>query len=353
MIFITGATGLVGSEIAYRLLQRGEKVVALKREHSDTSLIKKHFLSNNESVSPLQNLTWTVGDLLDVCFLEEALGGIHTVIHSAALVSFHSGDRAAMNKINIEGTANLVNAALNAGVKKFGYVSSTAAIGKGKPGNTDAVTEETKWFSGDSTSNYAISKHYAEREVWRGLEEGLEVYMVNPGIVVGPGRWDQSSAKTFSTVYDGLKFYTPGSNGFVDVRDVARVLLDIMDKNLSAKRYLLIGENMSFKRYFELVSTALDKKPPHIKAGKIAAHSARLFEAIKSLFTGSKPLITRETVNSAFAQTHYDSSRILNDLPDFSFTPISAAVNRTALRFLADVQTDDQSALSPGVVKSA
>lgn len=336
MIFLTGATGLVGSEIAYRLLHKGEKVIALKREQSDTSLIERHFDARNADQKHLNNLKWVNGDLLDVSFLEEALQNCATVIHAAALVSFHEADRIEMNKVNIEGTANLVNAALDAGIQKFGYVSSTAAIGRGKPGNKDAVNEETKWFSGKNTSNYAVSKHYAEREVWRGMEEGLNIYLVNPGIVVGPGNWESSSAKTFSTLYNGLKFYTSGSNGFVDVRDVAQVLLTIMEKDLSARRYLLIGENMTFKRYFELLSYALNKKPPHIKAGKLLAQTARFTEMLKSWFTGSKPLITGETIQSAFTQTRYDSSRILKDLPDFSFTPVSEAVEVTAKRFLSE-----------------
>lgn len=332
---------MVGSEIAYKLLIKGERITALKRKNSNTSLIEKHFKHRNGDTDLLKNITWVTGDLLDVCFLESALSGKTTVIHSAALVSFHSGDRAEMNKVNIEGTANLVNAALDAGIEKFGYVSSTAAIGKGKPGNKSLVTEETKWYSGKKTSNYAISKHYAEREVWRGMEEGLDVFFVNPGIIVGPGNWDASSAKTFSTVYDGLKFYTPGSNGFVDVRDVAEALLQIMDKNLSARRYLLIGENMPFKKYFELLSVALNKKPPHIKANKFMAQFARFAEMVKGWLTNSKPLITGETVQSAFAQTRYDSSRILNDLPDFSFTPVDEAVRRTARRFLSEHNAHD------------
>ncbi len=334
MTFLTGATGLVGSEIAYRLLLKGEIITALKRAHSDTSLIEKHFQARQAPVELLNNLKWVTGNLLDVSFLEEALQNTSTIIHAAALVSFDEADRIAMNKVNIEGTANLVNAALAGGIEKFGYVSSTAAIGRGKPGNKEPVTEETKWFSGKRTSNYAISKHYAEREVWRGMEEGLDIYLVNPGIVVGPGNWKSSSSKTFSSLYDGLKFYTSGSNGFVDVRDVAEVLITIMEKDLSSRRYLLIGENMTFKHYFELLSTALHKKPPHIKANKLMAQFARLSERIKSVFTGSKPLITGETIQSAFTQTRYDSRRILKDLPEFTFTPIQEAVAFTAHRFL-------------------
>ena len=337
MIFITGATGLVGSHIAYQLLKEGAEVKALKREQSDTSIIERHFNHYGGDKSLLNNIRWFNGDLLDILSLCEEMQGCSSVIHAAAYVSFYPGDREKLIKYNIEGTANMVNAALDCGIEDFGFISSTAAIGRGKKNRgNETVTEETKWVAGKKTSNYALSKHYAEREVWRGMEEGLRVFIVNPCIVTGPGNWHQSSAEMFTTTYKGLKFYTSGSNAFVDARDVAEILLRIMKEGHSGKRFLTIGENMSYRDYFTLIAKKLNVDPPEYAASKFLTGIAWRLEKIRSLITGNTPLITRDTVRSSQSNVTYSNRRILNTLPDFRFTPIETAVENAAERFLKE-----------------
>ncbi|KAB1062840.1 NAD-dependent epimerase/dehydratase family protein [Salibacter halophilus] len=331
VIFITGATGLVGSHLAYFLLSRGEKLRALKRESSDTSILENHFKHYGGDSQLLKNIEWVDGDLFDVIELEKLVNGCDEVYHAAAYVSFDPAEKNKLYKVNIEGTANLVNIALDVGVRKFGYVSSTAAIGSGR--NGDKTDENIKWKEDKHTSYYAISKHYGEREIWRGSQEGLNVAMVNPCIVVGPGNWNTSSAAMFSQVWDGLKFYTTGSNAFVDVRDVAQALIEVMDEELFGNRYLVVGKNMKYRDYFNLIADALDKKRPSVQATKTMSSIAWRLEKVRSFFTGKKPLITRETAQSANSNVQYSNEKIKKEL-DFEFNSIEKAVKDTAERFL-------------------
>lgn len=327
MVFITGATGILGSHFLLSLVQTEVKVKALKRAASDLSnvetIFRYHFASDYKKY--WDKIEWVEGDILDIISLTSAFKGIEKVIHCAANVSFNPKDRRDLKKVNIFGTENVVNACIETGVKRLLYISSTAALGKST--FPTPVTEETKWAFNTDHSYYGFTKHMAEREVWRGMEEGLEVIILNPCIIVGPGEWGKSSAATFETIANGLKFYTKGSNAFVDVRDVVKAGLLLDQSNLINEQYLTTGENLSFKAFFDLIASKLSVKPPSRLANATMAGIAWRAESIKSLFTGKAPLITKETAQSGQSEVFFSSEKILAQLPQFSFNSIAEAID--------------------------
>jgi nucleoside-diphosphate-sugar epimerase len=236
MILITGATGLVGSHLTFDLVSKGWQVMALKRPDSDLTMIRNVFrLYSDEPEVLFSRINWVEGDLMDVYLLEDSLQEGDDVYHCAALVSFLPGDRKKLMRVNTEGTANLVNAALEKKVRKLCYVSSIAALGRPEH-QDDVIDERLVWKTSRNNSNYAVSKYGGEREVWRGIAEGLNSVIVNPGIILGVAGPTQGSSRIFNVVWEGLKFYPTGKNGFVDVRDVARAMLQLMESNISNEK---------------------------------------------------------------------------------------------------------------------
>jgi dihydroflavonol-4-reductase len=326
MVLVTGGTGLVGGHLIARLLLEGQKVRALKRAGSNMKLVET--ILGQDFHSHL--LEWYEGDVLDIYSLMEAMQEVSYVYHAAAVISFQPSDVSNMLKINVEGTANVVNAALTSGVKKLCYVSSIAAIGRALPG--ESVTEKTPWKASPNNSNYAISKYGAEREVWRGTIEGLDAVIVNPSVIIGPGDWNSGSSKMFKKAYEGLRFYTDGINGFVDVRDVCSSMILLMKSDIKNERFIVSSGNISFRDFFDQVCEAFGKPRPSIKAGRWLAGFTWRFEALRSFFTGSRPLITKETARSA-SQCYFYSSEKMIKATGFSFISISDSIKDTCAIF--------------------
>jgi len=332
MILVTGGTGLVGSHLLYDLCRSGKKVRVLKRENSNIANVKKvfsYYTPDHESL--LKNIEWVNADLLDVYSVLEKMEGVTEIYHCAAMVSFESAHRSEMLKTNVEGTANLVNAALEKGIKKFCHVSSIATLGRAEHG--ELTHEETFWKSSPDNSIYSISKYGAEREVWRASEEGLNVVIVNPSLVVGPGNWNQSSSNMFSKAYKGIKFYSSGINGFVDVRDVSALMIRLMESNASNERFLITSENASFRSFFDQVHKGLNKPAPFIKAGKFMSGFAWRAEMIRSKITGGNPLITKETARSAHRVSRFSNEKLKKMFPEFEFIPLDQSIADTRFTF--------------------
>ena len=337
MILVTGGTGLVGTHLLFDLTKSGKRVRVLKRSNSNVSNVKKVFSYYTSDVdSLLKNIEWVDADLLDVYSLMEAMEGVEEVYHCAAMVSFEKKHQEEMMKINIEGTANMVNAALEKGIKKFCHVSSIASIGRAERGGV--TSEETPWKSSPENSNYSISKYGAEREVWRAAEEGLNVVIVNPSLILGGGNWTQSSSNMFTKGYKGIKFYSEGTNGFVDVRDVVAIMIKLMNSDISNQRFLLNGENASFRHYFDLIHEAFGKPKSSIKAGEFLTGFAWRAESVRALLTDAPPLITRETSLSANRKSSFSSEKFLKAFPDYKFIPLAQSVKDTCALYLIDLK---------------
>lgn len=329
MIAVTGATGFLGAHVVCRLLQEGRRVKALKRAGSspeEFNLVYSLYFPSGESTG---NLLWAEADILDVPALEAAFGDAEEVYHCAAVVSFVQREREMMMKVNVEGTANVVNACLNCGVKKLAYISSIAALGRAQSGSM--VTEKTRWADSRHNSNYAISKYKAEMEVWRGVEEGLSTVIVNPGVILGSGKWTKGSCALFNMVNKGMPFYTHGVNGYVDVKDVARAAQFLMDGNRFNERFILVGDNMEMKWFLDTTAEALGRKKPFIRINRLLAELSWITMAVVSVFTGRKPAITKETARASLNRFYYSNDKITG--LGFVFTPIKQTITETCTDF--------------------
>ena len=334
MILVTGGTGLVGSHLLKQLIKGEESIRAIYRDEKSLSKIKHFFILFNISWNDvLKKVEWVQSDLLNPAVLEDAFIGVDYVYHCAAMVSFNKIDKKQMLKVNIEGTSNVVNLSLDYNVKKLCYVSSTAAIGNTT--NGDDRTEKNDWQNDGTFSNYSISKYFAEMEVWRGSEEGLDVVVVNPSIIIGAGDWNSSSSNLFLKVWKGLRFYTLGINGFVYVNDVVKAMIELMNSDIKNERYLVIAENLTFQTLFNYISEFLNKPYPSVLVKKWMTSVIYRVESIKSFLFKLDPLVTKESAESAMRITKYSNQKIKKDLK-FEFTPIKTAVKETAALFLKD-----------------
>ena len=325
MILVTGATGLVGSHLVLELIRSGKQIRALKRPSSDLRMLKKVFsLYSDQPDQLLSKIEWAEGDILDIFSLEEAMEGIEEVYHCAALVSFLPEDRKRLMRINTEGTANVVNAALEKKIKKLCHVSSIAALGRPEE-LTELIDEDLVWKTSKHNSIYAVSKYGAEREVWRGTAEGLDAVIVNPSIILGVAGPGMGSSRIFNTVWDGLKFYPPGKNGFVDVRDVARAMILLMTADIRNERFILSIDSITYKKLFDLMAMEMGKSVPRLKVSPLMSGLAWRLEKLRSMVTGVKPLITKETAHTAVQHYEYSSEKIKKTV-GFEFTPIEETV---------------------------
>ncbi len=333
MILVTGGSGLVGTWLICKLLLQGKEVRAIKRDKTDLTDFELVCKLNNITSEHLKKLQWVNADINDIVSLENAMRGCDYIYHCAALVSFKQKDRDLMMEVNVEGTANVVNTALALGVKKLIYASSVAALGRSQSG-VEAIDEDTKWETSGNNSNYAISKYKAEMEVWRGIEEGLPAAMVNPGIINGPGTWQRSNGKMYYNIYKGLPFYTKGSGGYVDVRDVVNGMIQLMESDVVAQRYVLVGENLTILDCFNMIADALKKKRPTIYIGPFLSEIGWRIFGIYSYLMGKEPIVTKELARTAHLDSMYSSEKIKREL-GFQFTPMSESIQYTADAFLA------------------
>ena len=330
MNLITGATGLLGTHLLLELLQNGQKVRALKRPDSNLGVVQDIFDFYAPGTNLHQQIEWVEGDVMDVESLLDAMAGVEYVYHTAAVVSYHRKDWDKMYRVNVHGTANVVNAAHKAGIKKLCHVSSIAALGKVKPGQW--ISEAEEWKDSSFNTHYGISKHESEMEVWRGVQEGLDAVVVNPGFIIGPGDFSRSSASVFTKLNEGMSYYPPGGTGFVCATDCARAMRLLMNGGASGEGYILVGENLSMQELFQSISQQLERTVPHKEASSIILQLARIAEWIKEKLTGKKALITRETVKNASIRFYYKNDKI-KDAIGFTFTPVSKGIEQTAAFF--------------------
>ncbi len=332
MILVTGGTGLVGSHLLFDLLSKGKKVRALKRQSSNIELVRTTFGYYSENAGELfESIEWIDGDMMDPFSLEDALEGIEDVYHCAALVSFRKEDRNNMQDINVEGTRNLVNACLEADIRKFCMVSSIAALGSPEEGE-NTVTEKTPWSPEEKRSAYSTSKFTSELEIWRGIEEGLNAVIVNPSIILGPGQWDKGSSLLFRTIAKGLKYYTKGITGYVDVRDVSRSMIDLMESELVNERFILNSENRSFEFIFKTISKHLGIAGPTKYASKKMTEIAWRLAYLKKIFLFKPAGFTKENARSAHNIKYYSNQKVKEAL-GFQFIPIEKSIEDTLKKY--------------------
>lgn len=324
MILVTGGTGLVGAHLLYQLALEEETVIAIHRPSSDLEKVKRIFGYYTEDPELLfSKIAWQQADLTDISSLQKVFKSpIKYVYHCAAMISFEPKDYYTLRAVNIKGTANLINLALTNSVEKFCFVSSIAAI-DGHPTRA-VINEEDEWNSEQTHHGYAITKYGAEMEVWRGSQEGLPTIIVNPGVILGPGLWDSGSGKLFSAIKQGFNYFTHGSTGFVGVQDVVLCMTQLMASPLKNERYIIVGENLSYKDVLFGIADSLGVKRPGIHINKTTSELLWRIDAFLGLF-GFKRKFTKHVARSGQSSTRYSAKKIIHAL-SFKFHPIAQVI---------------------------
>lgn len=316
MILVTGATGFLGAELVSQLTAMGLRVRALRREQSKVPSFLQH--------NPL--LDWVIADVNDTAALESAFEGIEQVYHCAAMVSFNPKDKEKLLKINIEGTANIVNLCLELGIRML-HVSSVAALGNPKKGAT-LITESDYWDYDLKSHSYAISKYEGEMEVWRGIAEGLDAVIVNPSVIIGPRSGYDGSGAIFKLIKDGLSYYTSGATGFVDVRDVAQSMISLMESKISEQRYILSAENYYYQDFFAAIAKGFSVTAPAKEAKSWMLAIAWRAAKLASFFTGKAPALTSDTARSSLNESLYNNEKIKKTI-GITFKPLADSIAET------------------------
>lgn len=333
MILVTGGTGLVGAHLLVELTKRDTKIRAIYRREHKIALVKAVFeYLPNCSLSHFEKIEWVEADLNDLPKLTEAFTGIKQVYHSAAFVSFEPDKYKQLRKVNIEGTANIVNLCISHKVDKLCYVSSIAAIGSELNPET-LISEKTAWNPEEDNNVYAITKYGAEMEVWRGSQEGIDVVVVNPGIIIGGGFWKSgSSGSLFYKMFKGMRYYTNGVAGYVGVSDVVHCMTTLMDSNIKNEGFILVAENLSFKKFQFMVCDALGVSRPTKEASPLLLAVAWRLDWLVHKTLDKRRQLSKHMARSSTAITKYDNRKIKEAL-SFEFEPLESVIDDTASWF--------------------
>ena len=323
-VFVTGGTGFVGSYLIRHLLNQGyTNIRALKRPTSKMQLIQ----------DVADQVEWVVGDVLDIIALEDGMAGVDLVFHCAAVIEFAPQEQKKMMEVNRVGTANMVNIALHAGVKKFIHVSSIESLGQ-----KDGITFHEKTRLDDNiNSGYGLSKQLGEQEVWRGIAEGLNAVIVNPGVILGVGIWDEGPLQFFKLGAKGYPLYPSGKSGIIDVKDLTRFMVEVAESDITNERFILVSENVPYKTLMDKIAAQFGSKPPSIKISSFLRSLFWRLEWLRSLITGNKPLMTRESARTASAQHQYDNTKSIEAL-QFEYTPLDRTIQEAVEAFRLENQ---------------
>jgi len=314
MILVTGANGLVGSFLCKEFVQKGYRVRGLVRKNSDCTLL-------NEISDRIEIF---IGDINDTGSLIDAAEGIECIVHTAAIISFWNKRNDEMYQTNVLGTKNIVDVALEKNIKRFIHISSIAAIGR-KPQDLE-IDETNTWEESALNSPYAVTKHQAELEVFRGIEEGLQATIVNPSVILGPGLKGTSSVRLFEYVEQKNKFYTEGYLNYVDVRDLSEIILMLLNSDTAiGERYIVSGGLTSYRDFFGQVADTMKITAPKIKAADWMRQLAWRIETTKAFFTGKEPLLTKVTARTASNKFEYKSNKVIQ-LTQKVFRPLNDTI---------------------------
>lgn len=332
MILVTGATGFVGSHLLYFLLKEGKKVRALYRTEDKQKYVHRVFSYFTDGMSLFNQIEWFQADVTDIPALNKAFNGIIEVYHTAAYVTFNPKHFNKLKKSTVEGTANVVTLCLENKVKKLCHISSIASLGKI---NGQITTEENPWNPDAENNVYNISKYAAEMEVWRGTQEGLDAVIVNPGVILGSGFWHSGTGRIFAKAAKGMSFYSTGTTGFVDVIDVAKASVFLMENNKVNQRFILVSENLSYKDLLSQIAVAFGKKPPSFELKNWILQIAWRLDFFKSRITGTRQNLFKSTAKSLVSQSQYSSEKIIKET-GYVFIPVSKTIERIVKDFLSN-----------------
>lgn len=319
MIFVTGGTGFLGAHLLMELCAQGKKVRAFKRPSSDIEFVHKLF-SFYHKENLFEKIEWEDGDILDIHSLISAMQGVEQVYHGAASVGFSNKDAKKLIENNVRGTANIVNAAIENGIKKLCHVSSIAVLGK-----DELITDNTLWDSKDKHSAYADSKYQAEQEIFRGMAEGLDAFIVRPSVIIGPWHQKGGIGVVFREIEKGLKFYTPGTTAYVDVRDVVSAMIKLMDSPVKNDCFIVSSENLNYREFLTMIAKVLSKPAPKYCAGRFLTGLAWRALAIKDFITRNDSGFNDITAQISQTTSVYSNKKLLETL-SFSYIPVNESL---------------------------
>ncbi|QLG45688.1 NAD-dependent epimerase/dehydratase family protein [Costertonia aggregata] len=333
MVLVTGGTGLVGAHLLLELVQKNTCIRAIRRATSNLKNVEKVFSYYVEDAPELfQKIEWVTADLNNIPELENAFRNVTHVYHCAALISFDPNNYGLLSKINTEGTANIVNLCIANNIKKIGYVSSIATLGKHP--ETMHVDEETEW-NPQNANAYALTKYDAEMEVWRGTMENVPAIIVNPGVILGPGFWNSGSGILFTTVAKNRAYYPPGGTGFVTVNDVVKIMVRLMDSDIQNERFIAVGENLTFKKILADIAKTMNLKPPTKELKIWQLEILWRLDWLKNLLTGSDRKLTKNNVRSLRQQSIFETTKI-EKMMDYTFEPLGDALQFCSKKFMEE-----------------
>jgi len=325
LILVTGASGFLGQHLVKALSANGKSMRALYFNHPPTN-----------PLAQLPNVEWKKCDLLDIYNVEEALEGVTQVYHCAAIVSFQANDKERLLHDNVESTANLVNECLVQATNKLVHISSVGALGRPQePGRF--ISENEDWEESHQKSAYGISKYLAETEVWRGIGEGLQAAILNPGIILGEGDWEKGSCQLFKNTYHEFPFYTLGVNAWIDVLDVVNMAQMLMESDIVAERFIASCGNFNYKYILTLIANAMGRRAPYIHANPFLAGLVWRYSSLKHKLNSKPALLTKETAQTASLQSFFTHEKWLNTFPDFQFRNINDTINRIAANYISSL----------------
>lgn len=333
MVLVTGGTGLVGSHLLLKLTMNNTEVRALYRTEDKLAQVKKIFsYYANDAASLFAKIDWVQGDILDIPSLENAFESINNVYHCAAYISFNPSDFKKLERINREGTANIVNICIAKGIKKLCHVSTIGTIGRTISNNQ--ADEETEWTR-QNANPYAITKHLSEMEVWRGAQEELEVVIVNPGVILGPGFWNAGSGSFFKTAAKGYQYYPPGGSGFITINDVTNIMIALMDSGIYNERFILVAENLTYQEILKKIAISMDKKPPFKSLKFWQLNIGKFADRLRNLMTGSPRTITKNTIYGLKHPTTFNNEKIKKAL-NMEFEGLDEQVKFSSKLFISE-----------------
>ena len=333
MILVTGGTGVVGAHLLVELARKNKPIVAIYRRKEGIEVVRNLFKTiTPKLLKNFEQIQWKKVTLNDVSALNEAFEGVQYVYHCAAKVSFADYKEETLKKSNIEGTANVVNAALKHKVKKLAYVSSIAAIGSEK--NIKQVDEDSNWEANQNHTAYAYTKYGAELEVWRASQEGLPVVIINPSVILGGQLWNRSSASLFKSVANGLRFYPTGDTALVSLDDVIFILVHLMESDIKNERFILVAENSSQKELLKKIAISLGKKPPKISLKPSLLYLLFILEKSLDVLFIRKNFLSISFIQSLASKQHYIGSKICNRI-DFQYSSIDECITKLGKSYKA------------------
>ena len=331
MILVTGGTGQIGSRLLLNLTKnKAYKVRAIYRNTQSLEKIRQLFVKHSDSgAAQFDTIEWIQADLSNIPALEKAFEGVTFVFHCAGLISFQPQDFDKLIEVNVQGTANIVNLSIDFGVKKLCYVSSVATLST-LPHTP--IDEENDWNNEDNNTDYAISKHGAEMEVWRGSQEGLPVVIVNPSVVLGGDFADRGSGLLYKKVADGLRYYPAGATGFVGVDDVVRAMIALQFSEVIGERFVLNAANLTYQSLFEKIAKGLGVKAPTKKIShKVLRRFARL-DGFLSFLGIKKRTLTLQTADALGLIRTYNGDKI-KEFIDFQYSDIDEVIQEICAKY--------------------